>query len=57
MNVAFALSPIRDGERYLAAAKAAKEETAPLAALIDHPVGPEESAALAAELRGETRTP
>jgi hypothetical protein len=55
----FAFSPIRHGERYLAAAKAAKEAkgAGDPAILADHSIGPDESAVLAAELRGETRTP
>lgn len=46
---AFALSPIRHGERYLAEAKAAREAVA----AADHPLAPEESAALVATLRPE----
>jgi MFS family permease len=65
----FALSPIRHGERYLAAAKAAKEaavevadgpvlEPADVPAVLgDHALGPEESAALASELRGWASAP
>lgn len=62
---AFAFSPIRHGERYLAEAKAAKAAKAAEAAkgdgpapgepgaLVDHAMGPAESAALAATLRPE----
>jgi Transmembrane secretion effector len=53
----FGLSPIRHGERYLAEAKAAKETKEVPGTLVDHALGAEESAILAAELRGETRTP
>jgi predicted MFS family arabinose efflux permease len=53
----FAFSPIRHGERYLADAKRAKEAKDVPASLVDHALDADESVTLAAELRGETRTP
>jgi Major Facilitator Superfamily len=50
---AFALSPIRHGDRYLAEAKAAREAADDTVPVPDHAVDPEESAALAASLRPE----